>query len=95
MKLDQIDHAILGLLQRDGRLSNVELSDDSSVVILARRQNVERETESGFVDCVKKSMLKGSAPVPLASQQAPVTCSVVKSTVSCGRSPAPLFWRLA
>lgn len=45
----------------------VSLSDTSSVVLLARRQNVEHETESGFIDCVKRAITSGSDPVPLGS----------------------------
>lgn len=46
-----------------------QVSETASVVIIARRQNVEHETESKFVDCVKKSIRSGSNPVPLASEQ--------------------------
>lgn len=45
----------------------VDLSSTSSVVLLARRQNVEHETESGFIDCVKRSITSGKDPVPLGS----------------------------
>ncbi|MFK8016669.1 MAG: hypothetical protein AB8G17_14645 [Gammaproteobacteria bacterium] len=47
--------------------SNVELTDSASVVLLARRQNVEHETESGFMDCVKKAITSGSEALPLGS----------------------------
>lgn len=49
---------------------SVELSDTASVVLLARRQNVEHETESGFMDCIKKAITSGADPVPIGSDQA-------------------------
>ncbi len=45
----------------------VELSDTSSVVLLARRQNVEHETESGFMNCIKKAITSGSTRVARAA----------------------------
>ena len=47
----------------------LEVSSDASVVILARRQDAETETESGFVSCVKKAMLAGENPVMLSSER--------------------------
>ena len=47
--------------------SKVKLDESSGVVLLARRQNVEHETESGFMDCVKKSITTGSDALPLGS----------------------------
>lgn len=47
----------------------LKLTDTSSVVLLARRQNAERETESGFLDCVKKEITQGAGGVPIGSDQ--------------------------
>lgn len=48
----------------------LKLSDSASVVLLARRQNAESETEAGFIDCVKKEITKGSEGVPIGSDRA-------------------------
>ena len=50
--------------------NTLNLSDSASVVLLARRQNAERETEAGFIDCVKKQITKGAAGVPIGSDRA-------------------------
>lgn len=46
------------------------LSDTASVVLLARQQNAETQTEAGFIDCVKKEITKGSEGIPIGSDQA-------------------------
>lgn len=48
---------------------SVESGSGAGIVVLARRQNVERETEGGFLDCVKKSMQSGSGGVRLGSER--------------------------
>ncbi|MFK7886925.1 MAG: hypothetical protein AB8G16_08665 [Gammaproteobacteria bacterium] len=45
------------------------LTDDASLVLLARRQNVQHETESGFLDCVKEQITAGSKGVPIGSDR--------------------------
>ncbi len=48
----------------------LDLSDESSVVLLTRRQNAESETEADFIDCVKKQIAKGSEGLPIGSDEA-------------------------
>lgn len=50
MQLDATDRRILGILQKDGRLSNAELSDRVNLSPSACHRRVARLEEEGFID---------------------------------------------
>ena len=47
----------------------VHVTDSDAVVIIARRQNVEYETERKFLSCVKDEIESGSDAIALSSEQ--------------------------
>jgi Lrp/AsnC family leucine-responsive transcriptional regulator len=50
MQLDATDRRILGILQKDGRLSNAELSERVNLSPSACHRRVARLEEEGFID---------------------------------------------
>ncbi|MEM7083854.1 MAG: hypothetical protein AAF465_14085 [Pseudomonadota bacterium] len=49
--------------------NQIDISEESGVVLLTRRDNVKTETEVPFVDCVKKRLTSGSNPIALKEEQ--------------------------
>ncbi len=49
-QLDRVDHAILDLLQRDGRIANVDLAEAVHLSPSACLRRVRRLEEGGFID---------------------------------------------
>ncbi len=47
----------------------IQTSEDSGVVLLTRRDNVKTETETPFVDCVKKRLTSGANSLTLKEEQ--------------------------
>ena len=49
MKVDQIDRRILNVLQRSGRISNADLSDEVNLSASACHRRVQRLEKDGFI----------------------------------------------
>jgi DNA-binding Lrp family transcriptional regulator/predicted transcriptional regulator len=64
--LDNLDRQLIGLLQRDGRVSNVDIARELGVAEGTVRKRLERLTESGIIHVtavVNPGVLSAAAPV--------------------------------